>query len=110
MNKNVSPYSSYNEKKNMKQIDAPKYKLSMAFLNALKLQYRREIENGTQIVLKVTRKQLCDWVGSTEVISADYNSIRALIEEKIEYLYDIKFEIIDKIVKTGEEIKIDLTK
>jgi hypothetical protein len=88
----------------------PKYKLSMQFLNTLKLQYRDEIERGAQIVLKVTRAQLGDWYKRTEVISSAYCSIRALHKGEIDCFDDFKFDVIDKIIKTGEEIKLDLTK
>lgn len=88
----------------------PKYKLSLPFLNALKLQYREALENGVQIVLKVTREQLEVLHANTEVTSAEYCSIRALVKGEIDNFDDFKFEIIDKIVKTGEEIKLDLTK
>lgn len=103
-----NPFLANNKKG--KRTDTPKYKLSMRFLDALKLQYRREIESGVQLVLKVTRAQLNDWRLRTEVSSSEYCLVYALAKGEEDYFMDIKFDVIDKIVKTGEEIKLDLTK
>lgn len=112
MNKNVSPFSSYNEKSKLSIRQAlnlgltPKYELSYEFLNKLKVQYRDEIERGVQIELTVTKKQLWDWAERIDIISADYNLIRALASGDMNVFQVFKF----KIIESDEIINIDLTK
>lgn len=89
-----------------KQINTPKYELSYEFLDKLKIQYRSEIERGTQIELTVTKIQLMDWAGRIEISSADYNLIRALASGDLDNFDIFKF----KIIETDEIIKLDLTK
>jgi hypothetical protein len=60
-----------------------------------------DLEDDQPRVLCVTAKQLQDLLGTTEVTSSDYNTVKALVEGKVETFMGFRFKKIKRLRKVS---------
>lgn len=60
-----------------------------------------DLEDGSPRVLVVTAKQIADLLGTTEVKSADYNNVKALVNGTVDTFMGFKFVKIKRLTKVG---------
>jgi hypothetical protein len=56
-----------------------------------------EVDEDEQITIAITSRQLTDLLNTTEIRSADYNSVKALVEGKVDTFMGFKFKRINRL-------------
>ena len=80
--------------------------LSFDLLRKLREEHTEEISSGSEIVLKVNRYQLSEWLRITDVSSRAHDTVKALRNGVIDKAFGFTFDI----KKSGKKVIVDLTK
>lgn len=59
-----------------------------------------------ELFIAVTAQQLDDLLGTTEVTSSDYNSVKALVQGQIDTFMGFKFKHIERLTQSGGERQV----
>lgn len=70
-------------------------------IEANRLLEDADLEDGSPRVMVVTAKQMADLLGTTQVTSADYNAVKALVAGNIDTFMGFKFVKIKRLTKVS---------